>query len=66
MKAYFFKRLVASLVVLLAIMTLSFFLLRVAPGGPFDQDKRLSPVVEANLWSRFYPLMRLIRDCAAL
>ncbi len=53
MKVYFFKRFLASIGVLLAIMSLSFFLMRVAPGGPFDQDKRLSPVVEANLWKTY-------------
>jgi len=33
----------------LAIVTIAFFLMRIAPGGPFDGDRRLPPEVEANL-----------------
>lgn len=31
------------------VVTLTFFLLRVAPGGPFDQERAVSPAVEQNL-----------------
>ncbi len=34
---------------LLVIVTLSFFLMRVAPGGPFDADAQLEPEILANL-----------------
>ena len=34
-------RLFGSLLVLWIIVTLSFFLMRFAPGGPFDQDRKL-------------------------
>ena len=34
---------------LLVIVTLSFFLMRVAPGGPFDSDAQLEPEVLHNL-----------------
>jgi oligopeptide transport system permease protein len=46
-------RLVSSLVVLWVLVTLSFFLMRFAPGGPFDADRKLPPAVEANKWMRF-------------
>ena len=47
------NRLVGALVVLWAIITLSFLLLRFAPGSPFDQDRALPPAVEANKWIAF-------------
>ena len=34
---------------LLVIVTLSFFLMRVAPGGPFDADAQLEPEILENL-----------------
>jgi len=46
----FFPRLLVSVGVLLLIMTLSFWMTRSAPGGPFDQAHRLNSAVEANLW----------------
>jgi oligopeptide transport system permease protein len=33
----------------LVIITASFFIVRLAPGGPFDQEQTLSPQVRANL-----------------
>jgi oligopeptide transport system permease protein len=38
---------------LLAIVTLSFFLMRVAPGGPFDAEQSLPPQVKANLQAAY-------------
>ena len=43
MLQFIIKRLFSALVVIFLIMTISFFLMRFAPGGPFDQDKRLNP-----------------------
>jgi oligopeptide transport system permease protein len=43
------------------IVTISFFLMRVAPGGPFNQEKGLNPVIKANLEKVFHldePLWR--------
>src|SRR6202048_3753213 len=34
---------------LMVIITASFFIVRLAPGGPFDQEQKLSPQVRANL-----------------
>lgn len=53
MMRFILGRLVSSLVVLLVLVTLSFFLMRFAPGGPFDADRKLPPAVEANKWMRF-------------
>lgn len=35
------------------IVTLAFFLIRVAPGGPFNQERGLNPVIQANLEAQF-------------
>ncbi len=37
------KRLLWAMPVLWLILTITFFLLRVAPGGPFDQERELTP-----------------------
>jgi oligopeptide transport system permease protein len=36
------------------IVTVVFFLLRIAPGGPFDGERRLPPEVEANLRAAYH------------
>ena len=42
-------RLLAAVPTLLAGVTLSFFLMRLAPGGPFDAERALDPAIRANL-----------------
>ena len=42
-------RVAVLLPTLLVIVTLSFFLMRVAPGGPFDADAQLEPEILENL-----------------
>lgn len=42
MTRYILKRLLEFIPVLFAIITMTFFLVRLAPGGPFDADKRIS------------------------
>ena len=49
MSRYLLRRLAFALVTLLAVVTVTFFLVRLAPGGPFDGERRLPPDVEANL-----------------
>lgn len=53
MARFLFGRLIGAVVVLWVIITLSFFLMRFAPGSPFDEDRRLPPAVEANKWLIF-------------
>ena len=43
------RRLLWNIPVLLLIVTLAFGLVRLAPGGPFDQEQALAPDVKANL-----------------
>ena len=51
------RRLAAFIPTLLVIITVSFAIIRLAPGGPFDQEQALSPPVRANL-ERLYGLDR--------
>jgi len=48
------KRLLHGLLVLWAVATLTFLLLRVAPGGPFDSERKLPPEVIANLEAKYH------------
>ena len=54
MTRYLARRIAISLVTLWAVVTLVFFLVRVAPGGPFDGERRLPPEVEANLRAAYH------------
>lgn len=47
------RRLALAVPVLLAIATLTFFAMRLAPGGPFDAERRLPPAVLANIEARY-------------
>lgn len=49
MHRYFMKRLAGAVPTLFIIITLAFFLIRLAPGGPFDQEQSLPPEILANL-----------------
>jgi len=46
-------RLVASAAVVLAVATVSFFLLRAAPGGPFDSGERRSAAAQRAMEDRY-------------
>jgi oligopeptide transport system permease protein len=49
MTAYFLRRLLIAIPTLLLIATASFFLMRSAPGGPFDAEADLEPEVLENI-----------------
>jgi oligopeptide transport system permease protein len=49
MLRYAVRRIAGIVPTLLVIITASFFIVRIAPGGPFDQEQTLSPEVRANL-----------------
>ena len=53
MARFLLRRLLAGLVTLWVVASLSFGLMRLAPGGPFQRDKPLAPAVEANLRRTF-------------
>ena len=47
------KRLLISIPTLLLLITIAFFLLRLAPGGPFDTERVLAPETKAALESQY-------------
>ena len=49
MLSIFFRRLFIAVPVILIVTTITFFLIRLAPGGPFDADKVVPPEVLKNL-----------------
>lgn len=48
------KRLLGAVPTLLVLIALAFFLIKVAPGGPFDTDRKLPPEIEANLNAAYH------------
>ena len=47
-------RLLGLIPTLLVLITLAFFLIRMAPGGPFDGEKVLPPEIRANLDAKYH------------
>lgn len=50
---FLLKRLGQAALTILVIATLCFGLLRVIPGGPFDQEKALPPEIKANIEAKY-------------
>lgn len=53
MLSYTIRRLLGAIPTLLIIIAIAFFMMRVAPGGPFDQERALPPAIEANIAARY-------------
>jgi oligopeptide transport system permease protein len=49
MLGYALRRLLGAIPTLFIIITITFFMMRLAPGGPFDAERRLPPEIEANV-----------------
>ena len=54
MAPFLLKRIFHGVVVLWVVATLTFVLLRVTPGGPFDRERKLPPQVVANLEAKYH------------
>ncbi|WP_108659242.1 oligopeptide ABC transporter permease OppB [Acuticoccus kandeliae] len=54
MLAYALRRLLGAIPTIFVIITLAFFLMRIAPGGPFDRERVLEPTVMANISKAFH------------
>ncbi len=48
------SRLLGLIPTLLVLITIAFFLIRLAPGGPFDSEKVLPPEIKANLDVKYH------------
>jgi oligopeptide transport system permease protein len=61
MLSFAFKRLLSAVPTLLLLITLAFFLMHAAPGGPFDRERALPPQIESALRAEYHldqPLWR--------
>jgi len=58
-------RLLQAIPVILAVITVTFFLVRVAPGGPFDSEKAVLPEVKAALERQYRLDLPLLQQYAA-
>jgi oligopeptide transport system permease protein len=54
MLSFLLKRLIHGIIVLWVVVTLTFVLLRLAPGGPFDRERKLPPEVLANIEAKYH------------
>jgi len=53
MLGYATRRVLQAIPTLLLIVAAAFFLMRAAPGGPFDEERALPPEIEANLQAAY-------------
>jgi oligopeptide transport system permease protein len=47
------RRLVSMVFVLFCVVTITFFLIRIAPGGPFDRERKIPPAIEKQLLKKY-------------
>ncbi len=53
MAKYITKRLILAVITILAVATLTFFLMNAVPGGPYEAEKAISPQAKAALEAKF-------------
>ncbi len=53
MIGFILRRGASLLGVLFFVITITFFLVRMAPGGPFSRDRKISPAIEKQLLARY-------------
>jgi len=51
---YTLRRVLGAIPTLLILIALAFFMIRLAPGGPFDTERALLPEIEANLRATYH------------
>jgi oligopeptide transport system permease protein len=54
MLSFSLRRALAAFPTLFILLTIAFFLIRLAPGGPFDAERQLPPAIEANLQQKYH------------
>src|SRR3989338_2210875 len=65
---FILKRIFISIPVIFVLATITFCIMRITPGGPFDKDKAIPPEIKANieakyhldrpLWSQYFYYMK--------
>jgi oligopeptide transport system permease protein len=53
MLRFLLRRLLIALPTLLLVVTVAFFMMRLAPGSPFEMDRKLPPEVERNIMKKY-------------
>ena len=53
MLRFIVRRLLGAIPTLLIIIIMAFFLMRMAKGGPFDQERKLPPEIEKNILAAY-------------
>ena len=72
MISFILRRLVAMVAVVFCVITITFLLMRISPGSPFDAERKISPAIEkvlrqkykldGTLWEQYSNYMeRLVR-----
>ena len=59
---FLIKRLLGMIPVLFIITTITFFIIRLAPGGPFDTDKQIPPEIRKNIEAVYHMDEPLIKQ----
>ncbi len=54
MLRYFCKRVLHGIPVLITVATLTFLIMHLVPGGPFDTEKKLPPQIIANIEAKYH------------
>ncbi len=54
MGGYIIKRLIGAVVVMWAIITITFLLMHAIPGGPFTEEKKLPPQIKASIEASYH------------
>jgi len=52
--AYAVRRLLGAVPTILAVIVIAFFMIRLAPGGPFDSERAIPPEIAANLAGAYH------------
>jgi oligopeptide transport system permease protein len=53
MLGYLLRRLAVAIPTLFVVVTVAFFMMRAAPGNPFDLDRKLPPEIKKNVEAKF-------------
>ncbi len=54
MRSYVFRRVFASLLTLFVVITLTFFMMRIIPGGPFTDEKAIPSFVLEKMMNKYH------------
>ena len=54
MRRYIFQRIWASFLTLFVVVTLTFFMMRAIPGGPFTDEKAIPPFILEKIMARYH------------